>query len=438
MTTPDRTPHARRADPLESALAALAVALLCSLLVDSFGGVDSLRLARKATWDWLAARLQGDASRVVVVDISSIGRPSNALGQPVTDRDQLRAVIDALAQAGPRAIGIDIDFSPENGAPVDARDPELLKRLASLRRDDGTRIPVRLGVNRTRSEDRAAWLGTESWASMASTLVADTADNRVMPARIAWRPGLTLWGLGAATALAKADSGDPDLPPSRWPAGLATPFDDHAPTGLVVTSFFVDFSTLPDLLDHRLPAAARSAELVPDDLVASLKDELAADPSLVRDKVVFIGFGDPARMADNGFVAPGMLRAAPGLYAHAAAAATLLGDGYLYAPTPLLEKMIDTGLTLVLIGLVALIRWKVLRRLTEADELALHVLLTAGAVLVLWFGIGPGLLRLFRIVPDGLPIVTLGLFVEVLWDPLVVLFRAVRSGLPRGPAAREV
>ena len=201
MSTPERPWNGSRADPIESALAAFAVALLCTLLVDVVEHAEGLRYVRKVTWDWLATRLASEAGEVVVVDITSIARPSNALGRPVTDRGELRAVIELVRQAGPRAIGIDIDLAPEGRGPVDEHDPELLEWLAGLQDDGGRPIPVRVGVHRTRMAASHEWLGDPDFDHLAATMVADTSDNRLMPEWAEWREGVRLAALGAATAL---------------------------------------------------------------------------------------------------------------------------------------------------------------------------------------------------------------------------------------------
>lgn len=96
-------------------------------------------------------------------------------------------------------------------------------------------------------------------------------------------------------------------------------------------------------------------------------------------------------------------------------------------PSPIFEKLLDLGLAVVLIALVALVRTKLLRRWTEAEEISAHVLLTAALLLLLWLGIGPVLARHLRIIADGLPIVTLALLTEILWSPFFVVFHAMRG-----------
>ncbi len=416
-------------DPFESALAALVVTLICVLMVDTIEQTRPLQFARKTTWDWLVSGLDGQVDQVAVVDISAIRRAPNAAGQLVTDRTELRAVVEALRRAGARGIAIDIDFSPEHGLPVDNADPEFLAWLTTLRDEAGRPVRVHVGVHRNRTGPRDAWLGSADLAPLAATLLADTSDNRLMPIDVTWRGAEPLPGLGAAAAGLAAGS----LPPSPCPAGLASCWREREVAGALLRSFFVDYSCLPDLLDARLPSASRDRVLVPGELVPAITAELQDAPGRVRDKVVIVGFGDPAGMADNGFVAPGFLRALPGVYSHAAASATLLGPGCLHAPTPLFEKVLDLGLAMALLGLVLIVRTRLLRRCSEVEELALHVLLTAGTIAVLWLGIGPGLVHAFRLVPDGLLVVTLALLAEVLWQPALVLLAALGGRLTSHP-----
>lgn len=421
MPTPSRSTQARRRAAAESALAAVIVALVCALAVEALGGLESLRFARKVTWDWLTTRLDARAPDVVVVDISSITRPSNQAGRPVTDRVELLGVVKALRDAGARSIGIDIDFSlEEEGGSVSARDRDLLAWFSGLRDDEGTPIVVHVGVGRRLLARSGEWFGDPVLAQLGAAIAANASDNRLMPLAIATPAGEELPSLGVATAR-------PCLPDGRLPecgcsSGLATPFHEIEDDGLRLTSFFVDFSTLPDLLDSRLPAASRVAELKEGELVPALQAELQANPLLVKGKAVFVGYADPARMQDNGFVMPGRFRALPGIYAHAAAAAALLGPGYLYKPSPLLEAGLDVGLAMALIAIVYWLRSRLWTRWSETDELALHPLLTAMVLLLLWTVLAPWLMvRWWRVIPDGLPIVTLALLAELLWSPVHVL-----------------
>lgn len=411
---------------MESALAALAVALSCVLLVDSMEHITLLRWARRATWEYLSAALGGDANAVVVVDITPILRPLDNQGRPVTDRAQLRSLVDLVARAEPRAIGIDIDLSPENGEPIDPVDPSMLTSFASLRNTSGsTPIAVRVGVDRTRAHSPEQWLGTSALQGLATTVIADATDNRTMPEAVSFLHGIWLPALGADAA--RACLGTRELPEPGWPSDLASPYIDHQVGEVVIRSFYVDFSILPQLVDGRLPIAAHERCLRSDELLPTLAEELSRTPNLVKNKLVFLGFADPARMYDNSFAPPGRVRAVPGTFAHAAAAATLLGSGWVYMPSPIFEKLLDLGLAAALIGLIWLVRAKFLQRWSEAEEVSAHVLLTAAAVLLLWLGIGPALTHYMRIIPDGLPIITLSLLVEVLWDPLVVVYHSLRA-----------
>jgi CHASE2 domain-containing sensor protein len=134
-----------------------------------------------AVYAWsqtLLADLAGDDPLpVMVVDISNLdsnqrpGRPS--------PREQLRSLIETIAKEGPPvAIGIDVDFSPDESGWTERGGPQFFDYL-SARRTGG--LPIYAGADRTRYLKSENWLGDASYKALAVMLAVHADDNRKMP-----------------------------------------------------------------------------------------------------------------------------------------------------------------------------------------------------------------------------------------------------------------
>jgi CHASE2 domain len=115
---------------------------------------------------------------VVLIDISGLP-PEASGGSPrsnpaATSRKKLTRLLRKLTSGSkPRAIAVDIDFSPEGQQYVTQDDPDFLTFCKSL---EGEGVKVFLGVERTAGNAEAAWLGHADFSSLAAaiTLPADT------------------------------------------------------------------------------------------------------------------------------------------------------------------------------------------------------------------------------------------------------------------------
>lgn len=112
---------------------------------------------------------------IVVVDISAIagGREPGS----ETPRKRIAELIKAIASAHPRAIGVDIDFSPNEDGWRDWRtDPSFFDMCVSLGRGPEP-VPVFLGAYRARDDGPDVWLGSDLFSPLAADVGANTEPS---------------------------------------------------------------------------------------------------------------------------------------------------------------------------------------------------------------------------------------------------------------------
>ena len=133
---------------------------------------------------WVFGKLQSSLwpidldNPVVVLDISSL--PGGKVGDP-TPRKSLEEIISTLAelQPQPRAIAVDIDFSPR-GTNYSATDDEhFFDFCLSVTRTK--KVPVFLAVGETKSAPPEAWLGSELYKELAVAAAANIKDTTHIP-----------------------------------------------------------------------------------------------------------------------------------------------------------------------------------------------------------------------------------------------------------------
>ena len=141
-----------------------------------------MRLAEsQASKNWLETQaytvvqwglgLVSHADGVVVVDIADLPPDKG-----VTPRPALLDLMARLKDAGALAIGVDVDFSPENNLFVAPDDPRFFEDCLSLH------MPIFLGVARTAGNGREAWLGKREFAPLAAGIVIPEASGTVTEA----------------------------------------------------------------------------------------------------------------------------------------------------------------------------------------------------------------------------------------------------------------
>ena len=108
-----------------------------------------------------------DPQMPVVIDISSIRQDKS---QP-TDRVKLDKLIGRLREMNAAAIGVDIDFSPDDqGRFVNPKDPQFFLKWVGL--DN-----VRVGVFRREGDEPRRWLGRSEFETLAAGMMLPEADS---------------------------------------------------------------------------------------------------------------------------------------------------------------------------------------------------------------------------------------------------------------------
>jgi CHASE2 domain-containing sensor protein len=111
--------------------------------------------------------VNNDKRLPIVIDIS----PAVADRSGPTDRTMLTTLIDDLKAKGARAIGVDIDFSPdESGNYIDAGDPYLFAKWLQ----DGK---VKVGVFRHIGDSSSHWLGHPGFSDIAAGMMLPASDS---------------------------------------------------------------------------------------------------------------------------------------------------------------------------------------------------------------------------------------------------------------------
>ena len=303
--------------------------------------------------------------QVIIVDIGSLQPSSDRellAAAPFTPRDALRSLLNILVDAGPAAIGIDIDFSPEGGAYVSPKDdPGFFRTCLHLERERN--VAVFLGVGRGAGGSRNEWLGNDEFAPLAASLIIpdDTADitpgGTPGPYAIAIPPlrsdpgdgsegrhGGELLSLGVAMAKVL----DPDIVTRLGEQHCLIEAKTERAIVLErgVEEFTVDYSELAGIERAMIRATFDRPSgqwKLPDGW-----------QSQVKKRLVLVGDVQGSAAADV-FKTTGSRRLASGILMHAGAGATLL-RGPLYVFRHRGRVAIDATLVTVTVAAVSLVR----------------------------------------------------------------------------------
>ena len=293
------------------------------------------------TYDLLQERLSSALNKddlpVAVVDISESDALKPKRSDAVTPREPLIKLMTAIAKQKPRAIGVDVDFSPEQGMYLTPADPEFF--AACLRLGEVTNVPIFLGIFRSQALPADAWLGSRDYEPLAASIIVPTDFKKMAQwMQVYGDTSRKVPTLSAALADAfhKSDRQPPRL--LRWLL-VSTEEKKLAPT-TKVAEFLIDYSPL-DALDQettRLKALVKQPEVA-----SELREELT-------DKIVVIGGATLGKESDT-FVAPNRSSPIPGVYVHACAAYTLI-KGPLYEWKPTIRLTLDILLSAIVFGIV--------------------------------------------------------------------------------------
>jgi serine/threonine protein kinase/CHASE2 domain-containing sensor protein len=429
---PSRATNSHFGRVLLEVLLGLSITVVFLMLKGAFGTTTPGRLLNEMLTFWVQARpsFRVPELPVAVVDISKLDAVAVA-GRP-SPRAQLEEIVGAIVNQNPAAIGIDVDFSPEDGGWTQRGGPqffEFLRRLST---------PVYLGVSRSRYSSSAAWLGAEEYRALAASIAVSADDISEMPLWIGrdrsgscleladsvLGPVQEIRSRGRGTsgkevtclpsmglALARSRLEHPREAP-RWPSSLLEAFDEEAidkATGTYAGLFVPDFSVANHLQEQTSRAVVSGNTVL-----------LALNPALtsLQGKVVLLGNTDWEATLDK-YPIPPWHTEVPGIYFHACAACTLIRGALLGITT---SARVGLDFLVATIALTCLAWWHCYRSDTttgKTDWQLMHLGLTSFFALTILVG-GYGLVQYLRILWTDPPMIAVALIFESVLAPRLV------------------
>ncbi len=347
-------------------------------------------------YDLLQTQLSRKAVPITIVDISDLPQRDFVVnGELVkaTPREPLEEMIQALADQQPRAIGVDIDFSPENDDYILPKDPDFFQFCQGV--TDKTGVPVFLGIKRTIHKPAAEWLGEEAYHDLAAGILIPKDTRRMLSLmtveeetapRNRERRITTVQSMSTRLAEVWGQQADHSVQALFIKLHVIEKFSEkHLDYGVSPEDFLVDYGPL------------ESIETINATNGEALRDSKRRDQ--ISGKLVLIGDATLGKATDT-FAVPGREQQLyPGVFLHAAGAYTLI-EAPLYEPTHAGRVLIDVLLSVVVLAAVVLVG--LFYRSTRAREKATHKLrgtLTLVTVVVAII-VGVVLVRVTRIMWD--------------------------------------
>jgi hypothetical protein len=382
--------------------------VLPELCVEEWTGIG--QELKVAAYSLIQRRLSSEATLpVTIVDISAL-QPQSIPGTDVptaTPRRTLQELIKAIAEETPSAIGVDIDFSPDDKGWIDPlHDPQFFRFCLKLKSDK--HIPVFLGVHRSQNMKPEAWLGDQEYESLAAGIAIPNDTRKML--RNLQVVGSPLKSMAFQLADAK------EIKPAPWwvtkighwaiemsPETKLTP-------SLSANEFFVDYSARNLLRDQRVDYESARTD------AWRLRERFCG-------KIVIIG---PAELDRTTDVFSVMNESVTGSVIHACAAYTLVQTAPLYALTPFWGNLIvDLGLSLFVLLMVGLTWYSFPGQTVAVHRLQVFstFVIAAGAVVV-----GVMFVRTHRIMWDGFIIVLLVLCLHSSFERFVEWLLSARRG----------
>jgi CHASE2 domain-containing sensor protein len=313
------------------------------------------------SYNLLQLQLSSRSIPITIVDISELAPEEfNVDGQTgvATSRAALREMVEAIAEHSPKAIGIDIDFAPDEIGYIHPRDEEFFQFCRELGERKG--IPVILGVKRTLHKPSAEWLGNKDYEELAASILVPKDSRRMLylikienqpvegEAEQTTKPGKSM-SVALAEAYGHNSNGSGVERRGLHAAMIATleqlgvieEFSEKNPVpGLSLEDFLVDYSPLETI-----------------ETIATIDPAVLRDPNQrqkFQGKIVLLG--DAAlNQATDTFVVPGRDQPVPGVFLHASAAYTLLKEP-LYEVTHRGRILIDVLLSATVLLIIVIIR----------------------------------------------------------------------------------
>ena len=312
-------------------------------------------------YNYLQTQLSPASAPITVVDISDLPPEDFQVdGEKVsaTPRDKLTQIIEAISEQHPKAIGVDIDFSPTDLGYILPKDPEFFQSMLDLQKRTG--VPVFLGAHRTITRPADEWLGSTRFAPLAANILVPQ-HNREMLYAFKVKDG--------------KQEGSTEEEPSRTMSGLlAAAYVEGNPTATDhrIHRLLIG-SKLAERFSENPLASGQSAEafLIDYGAIDSIDKIETTNPDVLKDssnrkqlegRIVLIGDATIGKATDT-FVVPAREKPYPGIFVHASAAYTLIKEP-LYHLTPVGHIVLDFVMSaLVLLGVV-LIKY----RYREAEQ----------------------------------------------------------------------
>lgn len=419
----DHPRHHLLAD-LVKGLVLIALVLSVKLAVEhtTFG-----RQLEIMSYNLLQLRLKPGPVPVAIVDISDLEPEAFEVGGitgKATPRATLRELIEAIASQHPRAIGVDIDFSPDQDGYIYPGDPEFFDFCLALEARTGVRVLLGIGRSVTRPESER--LGSPKYTSLAANLIIPR-DSRRMVDVIRIGDGEESASKAMSVAIAESFG---ERPAGGWwsdlhgyaiawlrRVGMIERFAERRlGAGIAVEDFLIDFSPLESIQPIR-----------------------TIDPAILRDsaqrprlegKLVLLGDATLGRATDL-FQVPGRLEPVPGVFLHASAAYTLV-KGPLYEVTHWGRLCLDVAFSLAILLAVLLIRRRFGNRAPQAiASVSLQGVLTL-VVVIAAIIVGVWFVRSTRIMWDDFLLALTALMFHPSVERVVDAFlAAIRQRLPR-------
>lgn len=241
--------------------------------------------------------------QVLVIDIGAIKpepREQDGHVDLITPRAPVEKLIQTFSNLGARSIGVDVDFSPDNGQFIDPGDPDFFKRCLELSKK--TRIPIFLGVGRTFNHPNN-WLGDDAYRRLAATIVIRRLiEHDQVPHWVRVKEGDRLRSMSASLAGVDINAAER----SRWDWAIRSTSLVTSPSGIEAKETTIDYSPLPWI----------NAEILP---VFSNFEEYTKVADKIKGRMVILGDRHPPeRDIFNTSAGP-----QPGVYIHACSADTI-------------------------------------------------------------------------------------------------------------------
>jgi len=442
------------------------------LLVEHQPWYERIRLGTYSLIQRALSNSDGNAP-VVVVDISKIelepedweesgdlaeasSKGSQKSGRRAVSRTALQKILTKIASAGPRSIGVDVDFSPDPyGNPISPSDSGFFKACTAI----SERAPLFLGVYRHGSGSEDQWLGRGNEDLAAGLGIGKPEDQHLEEMEVPAREVLRMycWTQVMNPSKKGAEDAAPTLPTlaSALAGGPTKPqLVDHPRLNLLTTlndrlSWAVEYQK-----EYEPEAAFRAKGFLVDfgRLDAISKKVIHVDqideapPETFRGKVVILGDVRAVQSEKNALSVRDMFRVPgrgdnlySGVLLHACAVDTLL-ESPLLEGSALGRIVMDFLLAIVAISLIELLGWLFYgRRGKEHHDFRIHWSVTS--VIVLAVGaVAIPLVGMFRLVWDDAVFLSLGLLAHTGLDHLLSSYvhRHHHSPHQEPPNAAEV